>query len=122
MIYTPQAGDYIDLPETITNYTTSSKYLTFKIKPEDPASSGTIQIKLSDGSAMSYGIRIVFNSNSAPTNSRACASIEDIGDGWYLITTQTGAQITGSAFDATKLKFEAYSGYPTFYLKDLEIH
>ena len=124
--YIPKANDVFDLPETITGYNSSSNYITFKIKPVDPASSGTIQMKLSDGSSLSYGIRFTFVANNAPTvtggSNRACASIEDIGGGWYLITTQTGAQISGSAFDATKIKFEAYSGFPAFYMKDLEIH
>ena len=123
VVYTPGNGDSLDLPETITSYTSSDKYLTFKLKPVDPASTGTIQMKLASNSAdLSYGIRLVFNEGSAPTNGRAIASVEGIDDGWYLITTQTCKQITGSAGDVTKLKFAAYSGYPSFYLKDLEVH
>ena len=124
VVYTPGNGDSLDLPETITSYTLSDKYLTFKLKPVDPASTGTIQMKLaSDSGDLSYGIRLVFNKDSAPTNGRAIASVVDLDDdGWYLITTQTCKQITGSAGDVTKLTFAAYSGYPSFYLKDLEVH
>ena len=126
VIFEPKSGDSLDLPETITSYTWSDKYLTFKLKPVDPASTGTIQMKLaSDSADLSYGIRLVFNSNSAPTNGRAIASVgEKDDDGWYLITTQTCKEITGSAGNVTKLTFAQYSsgGYPSFYLKDLEVH
>ena len=117
----PTWGGYIDLPSTISSYTSSSKYLTFKIKKVNDADSGVIAFMLSDGSTNSFGIRINLVSNGVPTNNRACASIEDLGDGWYLITTQTCEQIGGSAFNATKLMYS--NGYPSkqFYFKDLRI-
>ena len=127
VVYTPGNGDSLDLPETITSYTSSDKYLTFKLKPVDPASTGTIQMKLaSDSADLSFGIRFTFVANGAPTitgdPNRAIKSVEGIGGGWYLITTETCNQIGGSAGDVTKLTFAAYSGNPSFYLKDLEVH
>lgn len=121
-MFKPQVGNYYDLPTTITSYNTSSSYLTFKLKKVNPSETGKIQLKLSDGSSNSYGIRINFVADGAPTNDRACASIQDLGDSWYLITTQTGQQITGSAFDASKLFCENYAGQKDFYLKDLTVH
>ena len=116
------SGEYIDLPSTISSYTTSSKYLTFKIKKGDGANAGTVQFALSNGSTNSYGIRFNLDADGVPTNSRACASIESLGDGWYLITTQTGSQITGSAFDATKLAYTAAYPNVPLYIKDIQIH
>ena len=118
---------YYDLPDTISSYKTSNKYITFKVKKVNDSGSSVVLMKLSNGSADSYGIRFTFVANAAPTvtggNNRGCASIEDIGGGWYLITTQTGAQIGGdSAFDATKLLIISYSGWTDFYIKDIEVH
>lgn len=121
-MFKPRVGTRYDLPTTIYSYKTSNSYLTFKVKKVNPSETGKVEFKLSDGTNDSYGIRFNFVADGAPTNDRACASIEDIGGGWYLITTQTGSQITGSAFDASKLLCNNYAGQKDFYLKDLAVH
>ena len=125
-MFKPRLQTYYDLPETINSYNSSSKYLTFKIKKVNASEAGTVEFKLSDGSSLSYGIRFTFVANEAPTvtggNNRACTSVEDLGDGWYLITTQACSSIGGSAFNATKLYYNNYGAQKDFYLADLEIH
>ena len=125
-MFKPIVAVRYDLPTSIPNYTTSDAYLTFKVKKVNPAEAGVVQFKLSNGTTDSYGIRFTFVANDAPTvtggSNRACVSVDDLGNGWYLITTQSGKQITGSAFDATKLLCDNYSGQKDFYLKDLTVH
>ena len=125
-MFKPQLLERYDLPSTIVSYTTSNAYLTFKVKKVNASEAGTVEFKLSNGTTDSYGIRFTFVANDAPTitggNNRACVSLEDLGNGWYLITTQSAKQITGSAFDASKLLYNNFGGQKNFYLKDLTIH
>ena len=125
-MFKPQVSQRYDLPATIPNYTTSSAYLTFKVKKVNASEAGVVQFKLSNGTTDSFGIRFTFVANDAPTvtggSNRACDSIESLGFGWYLIKTQSTNAISGSAFDATKLLVDNYSGQKNFYLKDLTVH
>lgn len=125
-MFKPQLLSRYDLPVAIPSYTTSDAYLTFKVKKMNASEAGVVEFKFSDGSTDSYGIRFTFVANDAPTvtggSNRACAFLEDLGNGWYLITTQSAKQITGSAFDATKLLYNNYGGQKNFYLKDLTVH
>ncbi len=125
-MFKPQLLSRYDLPVTIPSYTTSSAYLTFKVKAVNATEAGTVEFKLSNGTTDSYGIRFTFVANAAPTitggSNRACVSLEDLGNGWYLITTQATSQITGTAFDASKLLYNNYGGQKNFYLKDLTVH
>ena len=126
-MFKPQVATRYDLPTTIVNYASSSSYLTFKVKKVNISDGKIVQLKLSNGTSDSYAVRFTFVAGEyAPTvtggSNRACVSADNLGNGWYLITTQTTQQISGTNFDASKLLCENYNGEISFYLKDLTVH